>query len=240
MAHLFRFIGAKDGGRWVLGDEETQHLAKVLKIETGAEVEVTDGRGAWCRGVVVDIKGKVTVIDEIEFHHEPKPPVFVTLAVGAFKPGALDDVLPAAVELGVDEVIVFQNAGTAKFRVQESAQKRWDRIIHQSIKQCKRAWIPTVRVLESVDALVEDTAAVSGLRIVLDAAGEEALHEVMLSVRSERILLVIGSEKGLDASELALLRRSGFTGARLGRNVLRAVTAVPAAMGVVASIRSEV
>jgi 16S rRNA (uracil1498-N3)-methyltransferase len=237
MAHLFRFIGVPDGANWLLGEEETQHLAKVVKIPVGGEVEVTNGRGLWCRGRVTAIKGKQTVVEELARHKDAPPNMRVTLAVGAFKPGALDDVLPAVVELGVDDIIVFQNAGTAKFRVQDSAQKRWDRIIHQSIKQCKRSWIPTVQVLDSVDALVADEAARSGLRVVLDASGEAPLHQVVLAAKPERLLLVVGSEKGLEDDELALLRRSGFGSARLGNHILRAVTAVPAALGVIASVR---
>ncbi len=238
MSHRFRFIGTEVGGQWQLGEEETLHLAKVLKLTIGTEVEVTDGKGGWCLGVVSTIKNKLTLIDAKETFSEPEPKTFVTLAVGALKPGSIDDILPAAVELGADKIVVFQNAGTAKFRLQGSVASRWQRIVHQSIKQCKRARIPDVVVSDSVDALIRDHwRKDSGLGLVLDASGERPLHELLSTHLSKELMVVIGSEKGLESGEIAELVAAGFFTAKLGSHILRAVTAVPAVLGVVASVR---
>lgn len=237
MAHHFRFIGTPQGDHWILGEEDTVHLAKVLKLEVGASVEVTDGNGRWCEGRVTEIKNKQTTVESVQEHVAPRPETFVTLAIGAVKPGALDELLPGIIELGVDEVVVFQNEGTAKFRVQESAQKRWDRIIHQSIKQCKRAYIPAVTVCDSVGGLIDHHNKSGGQGIFLSADAGVPLHEVVAKASQARLTVVIGSEKGLESHELSRLQRAGFTGAKLGSHILRAVTAVPAALGVVASFK---
>jgi 16S rRNA (uracil1498-N3)-methyltransferase len=243
MSHRFRFIGEEVSGQWQLGEEETLHLAKVLKLTVGTEVEVTNGKGTWCLGTVSSIKNKQTLIDVLETHAEPEPKTFVTLAVGALKPGAIDDILPAAVELGADKIVVFQNAGTAKFLLQESVATRWQRIVHQSIKQCKRARIPAVVVTNSLDALIKDhwqqsssSGATANLGIVLDATGEEPLHKLLTTNHFLNLMVVIGSEKGLETREMSQLTAAGFVTAKLGSNILRAVTAVPAVLGVVASI----
>ncbi len=238
MTHRFRFIGSEVSGQWQLGEEETLHLAKVLKLSVGAEVEVTDGKGGWCFGVVNTIKNKLTVVDVIESHFEQEPKTFVTLAVGALKPGSIDDILPAAVELGADRIVVFQNAGTAKFRLQESVAARWQRIVHQSIKQCKRARIPDVVVSDSVEALIKDFWKKDvSLGVVLDPTGEKSLHEILTASQAKELMIVIGSEKGLEIKEISELLSAGFITAKLGANILRAVTAVPAVLGVVASVK---
>jgi 16S rRNA (uracil1498-N3)-methyltransferase len=238
MSHRFRFIGTEFDGQWQLGEEETLHLAKVLKLTVGTEVEVTDGKGRWCLGVVAAIKNKLTLIDATESYLEPAPKTFVTLAVGALKPGAIDDILPAAVELGADRIVVFQNSGTAKFRMQDSVVSRWQRIIHQSIKQCKRARIPDVVVSDSVQALIKEYWRKDGrLGLVLDASGERPLHDLLTESLATDLTVVIGSEKGLEGREISELVAAGFLTARLGANILRAVTAVPAVLGVVASVK---
>jgi len=238
MSHRFRFIGDEVGGQWQLGEEETLHLAKVLKLTVGAEVEVTNGKGGWCLGVVSSVKNKQTLIDATESYQEVEPKTFVTLAVGALKPGSIDDILPAAVELGADKIVVFQNAGTAKFRLQDSVFTRWQRIVHQSIKQCKRARIPAVVVSDSLEALIKDHwQKDSALGIVLDAAGEKPLHEILTADAAAQLMVVIGSEKGLESREIEDLVRAGFLTAKLGSSILRAVTAVPAVLGVVASVK---
>lgn len=237
MSHCFRFIGTNADNKWVLGEDETLHLAKILKLKIGTVVEVTDGTGHWGRGKIVVIQGKQTIIEATETIQEPEPATFVTVALGALKPGSIDDVLPAAVELGADQIIVFQNAGTAKFRLQDTVWARWQRIIHQSIKQCKRARIPSVLVCDSVTGLIEAFRAGGGAGIVLDAEATAPLHSVVATINQNRITLVIGSEKGLEAAEIAALLAAGFESARLGSNILRAVTAIPAALGVLASIK---
>lgn len=237
MSHCFRFIGTKAEAGWVIGDDETLHLAKVLKLAVGTVVEVTDGAGSWGRGEITVIQGKQTLVAATESFYDEEPATFVSVAIGALKPGSIDDVLPAAVELGADQIIVFQNAGTAKFRLQDSVWARWQRIIHQSIKQCKRSRIPQVVVCDSVGALIEGWRREGGAGIVLDAHAAAPLHRVVAAADTGRITLVIGSEKGLEASELEELAAAGFQSALLGSNILRAVTAIPAALGVLASIK---
>jgi len=238
MSHRFRFIGEEVSGQWLLGEDETLHLAKVLKLTVGTEVEVTDGKGAWCLGKVTSVKSKQTLIDATEVHTEPLPETFVTLAVGALKPGSIDDVLPAAVELGVDKIVVFQNSGTAKFRLHDGVISRWQRIIHQSIKQCKRARIPGVFVCDSIESLIrEHWTDRPGVGLVLDAGGEKPLHEVLTANQASRLMVVVGSEKGLEIQEISAFIDTGFLLVKLGSNILRAVTAVPAVLGVIASIK---
>jgi 16S rRNA (uracil1498-N3)-methyltransferase len=106
MSHLFRFLGAPsaDGDAWELREEEAHHVSRVLRLGEGAEVEVTDGAGRLVRGTLTQVGAKlvrVAVAAERRVERERGRFVF---AVGALKPGGVDDVLAPLVELGVDAV----------------------------------------------------------------------------------------------------------------------------------------
>lgn len=237
MSHRFRFIGELNGKKWTLGPDETQHLAKILKLKVGDEVEVTDGVGRWASGTIEEIKGKEATILSREIQQDSEGQVFVTLALAALKPGNFDDILPSIIELGVDEIVIFQSAETAKFRSNPQTMERWQRIARQSIKQCKRAWLPEIQVLDSTAALVDWYKQSESIGIVLEASASVPLHNLIAATDKKRITLVIGSEKGLAPSEMQMLLAAGLQPAKLGSHILRAVTVVPAALGVVASIK---
>lgn len=255
LKHRYRFIG-KDitPDTWLLDSDETQHLAKVLRLTVGDVVEVTDGSGHWVVGRVASLNARQCTIQTIQTmteapkNVEPQPPWRLTVCIGALKPGMVDDILPALVELGVDQVIVFLQPDSAKMRVADKALQRWQRIVVQAVKQCKRAWLPTVRVCDSASAVlqclqVELSNRVEGCAFMLSPDADGNFLELVTSASSRTelrdVVLAIGGEKGFTPDEELSFRQAGFTPARLGGFVLRAVTAVVSACSVAAAIRQR-
>jgi 16S rRNA (uracil1498-N3)-methyltransferase len=231
VSHRFRFIGARASeGRWELAGDEAHHATKVLRLGVGAAVEVTDGRGVWGVGTVASATAKAVIVEltEREKIEAAAAQPFV-LALGALKPGDVDETLPSLVELGVDELWIFRQEGVAKARTADKAVERWERIVRQSVKQCKRAWIPRLAVFDDVAGIVREASGRALQRIVLTVAAD-ALARVRDPQRGA--LVVCGGEKGLAPEEERALREAGFAAAGLGPHVLRAVTAAIAAAAV--------
>jgi len=242
MSHRFRFIGEKDAGAlWQLVGEEAHHLAKVLRLEEGAAVEVTDARGVWALGTVVRIGAKAVAIEATDEFREAAPDVRLAFAIGALKPGAVDDILPALTELGVDTVHVFLQKESAKSRLTDKVAERWQRILVQALKQCKRARLPAIVEHGSLAALLHETAGDAETRRYMLAAGAaRPLGELLRQGGPGRgVLLVAGGEKGLIPDEEAALFEAGFCAASLGPHVLRAVTAAVAAVAVATDWRES-
>lgn len=239
MAHRFRFIGERVAdGTWRLVGDEAHHVAKVLRLAEGTAVEVTDGRGAEAEGTLASIKASEVVIAVEAERRVDGPAAPFVFAVGALKPGAVDDILPALTELGVDEVWVFQQQESAKSRLAERATQRWYRIVAQSVKQCKRAWIPELRTFESLAALIEEGEARGlGAKIVLAAHTERSLTTLATETAHQAVIVIAGGEKGLAPEEERALEGAGYLAATLGPYVLRAVTAAVAAAAVVTALR---
>lgn len=248
MSHLFRFVGERVGDkRWRLADDEAHHLAKVLRLEVGAEVEVTDGKGRWAKGTVQSSGAKSAEIEASEEGQVAPPTLPISFAVAALKPGDVDEILPALTELGVDHVHVFQQRGVAKLRMNDKAVERWSRILIQAVKQCKRAYVPTLVAHESLNEMLRHLRAPEKLvdwknatKLVLDPDSTVPVTKHLAGKRPTALFALAGGERGLTADELAALNANDFVPVKLGPNVLRSVTASVATLAALSMFRETV
>ncbi len=231
MSHRYRFIGSPlNDQHWQIVGEELHHLRKVLRLPVGEGVEVTDGHGSWAAGILEEVQSQVAMVVCQETQREPPPSPRLLIGIGALRPGAIDDILPSLVELGMHEIHIFSPVGAAKARIAEAALSRWSKIILASIKQCKRAWLPELHVHPGIDALIARTTDVP-LKWVLDPNGSRSLPEATHGRSGDR-MAIIGSEAGLHHQELEKLTGAGFEPVTCGRHILRAVTAAIAAAAI--------
>lgn len=243
--HRFRFFAVRlEAGTWVIRDpEELLHLAKVLRLDAGAAVEVTDGAGAAGSGVLTTIaKSEARVSVDSESFHEASRRGIV-LALGALKHGVFDEILPSLVELGVDAVHIFLQEGCEKSRLAPKAVERWERIAGQALKQCKRVHRPRLVTHSSLAAMLATQSIEMPYhsRLVLTPGVDRgllpALGDALGQEGGAGVVLAIGSEQGLSAMEMQALRGAGFGEVHCGDGILRAVTAALAAVAAAALVR---
>ena len=93
MLHMFRFHGRRLGNlQWELTDDEWFHITKVLRLASGAEVEIVDGLG-WLAHAQLDSKGKSKgelVISSEEYKDVPDGNNYLAVAIGALKPQSVE------------------------------------------------------------------------------------------------------------------------------------------------------
>jgi len=231
MRHVFRFLGQpRDSGDWKIQPDDADHATKVLRLKAGTLCEVTDGLGRWCRGALSLTRDGAFVEPE-EATFEAKDAHSFSLGIGALRFKALDEIIPSLVELGIDQLHVFHQAGTDGDRLSDRAQGRWTRIIEEAVKQSKRAWLPRLTSHASLKAFL-DSLAEPFTRLVLDPDGDISLASVPVP---GQVLLLVGGERGFDAMETQVLAAEGFKGVRLAKPVLRATTAAVGACAVMAA-----
>lgn len=225
MKHRFRFFGEPlNDDTWALEPEEVHHFLKVLKLKDGEPLEVTDGQGAAAFGVAqVVSKSKVNVVVE-KSYVTPMPERKLALAIGAIKPADFEAFLPSLIELSVNEIWVFHQAGVAKQRMNDKFQSRCLQIARAALKQCKLDHLPEIHYLKSIDEVLNRSENYK-YRFALDHSGEN-LRQYPVAENPDSIVGVIGGERGLNEDELLLLEGGGFQKVKLARSVLRARTAL--------------
>lgn len=240
MTHRFRFIGESTdgGGTWQLAEDEAFHIAKVLRLAVGTEVEAADGRGLYATGILSSSSSRAATVtcDASSIVNEPAPSHPLTIALGALKPGIIDDILPPLTELGADRIVIFHQRDTAKSRIADKATDRWQRILLSSLKQCKRAWLPTLEVVDSLESLISTHS--SAARYVLSPGANHSLLHHLTNAPASSVSIVVGGERGLDSAEELTLINANYLRASFGHNILRAITAAVAATAVAAQVRA--
>lgn len=220
----------------VIRGSDARHIRKVLRLQPGAAVRVTDGQGQ-----MADAR-----IEAVEHDHvrvailAPLAPRYARLremAVGQamLKDRKMDEVIRALTELGITLWMPFLAARSV---AQPSAQRlrarrdRWWRIAREAVKQSGRARQPRIQIA-------------AGLADIIDAADgydhkimfwEEANalprehREERLIAGQRRVFLIIGPEGGFTAEEAETAHRAGFQLSSLGPRILKAETAALAAV----------
>ena len=221
-----------------LSDNEFVHLSQVLRLPVGEPIELVDGEGTVAQARIAAIAGKkaLLTIDEIT-SFPPRHTPLIT-AIGALKPGFIDELLPVLTELGCDQLHVFLQAKVAKHRLQDKALLRWHNIAQAASKQCKRAFFPQISVWPSLDSFIAHASQQPWTRLYLQAGAPTALIDLPPAPPAG-CCLVIGGEKGLEAQEEIALQGEGFTPAHLGPLILRAYTAILAATAIISGKRSN-
>lgn len=222
------------GARVSVTGAEAKHAVTVSRLQAGESISVGNGSGFVASGVIVSAEPDEFVI-EVQSVRMTEPASPAIWLVQALAKGDRDEyAVQQATELGVDGVIPWSAQRSivkwegAKIR---KGHDRWSAIVREATKQSVRPWIPEVADLASLAVL---TALAAGTRmLVLEPTADLALSALELDDRD--IVLVVGPEGGIGASELARLTAAGAEAVRLGDTVLRTSTAGPAAVAVLSA-----
>jgi 16S rRNA (uracil1498-N3)-methyltransferase len=230
-AHRFLFYctDAKPGDETVtLSGDEHHHLSHVLRIASGAEAFVTNGRGmiATCR--VESLAANSTCLRVLSTEVETGA-VEVTLALALIKKDRFAQALEQCVEVGVARVVPFVAERSHVRQYGTGTMERFRRIAVSAMKQSFRSHLPEVADPVAFGDVVE--AAASAERAVVgDTGGPRATPSA-----AGAVLAIVGPEAGLTGAEMALLTAAGASRASVSPHRLRAETA---ATVLVAALRS--
>ena len=219
--------------RAALTGDHARHLAQVLRAQVGQEFDISTG--AEVR------QGKVTSVrpDRVEFelgqavlqsgHAE------ITVAISIFKFDRMEWAIEKCAELGVSQIIPVNAARTEKHLAVAATKRmeRWRRLVQHAAEQSRRTSAP--EIIEPIK-LKELFALTAERRIVLSETEQKLMLKDAIPLQSHSVLLAFGPEGGWKEQEIGSFRQAGWAPASLGSTVLRAETAVIAAVAVAVSI----
>jgi 16S rRNA (uracil1498-N3)-methyltransferase len=233
-APVFLVDTIPSGTHAVLDGPEGRHAAAVRRLQPGEELVIADGRGAAALCVVETVQGKESLALRVQRSWtEPQPQPRIVLAQALVKGDRGELAVELATETGVDAIVPWR-AGRSIVKWEDGprgakALARWRSTVREAAKQSRRTWIPEVTDPVTTRQLVEMVRE-SALTLVLDAAADIGLRDVVPPTVEGDLVLVVGPEGGISESELDTLRTAGAQVARLGPTVLRASTAAAAAI----------
>lgn len=225
----------------VLKGAPHHYLTRVLRLRTGDAVVLLDGRGRVGAARVARVEAERLELGWESTATQTAAGPNVVLLCGLLKGDKQDFVIQKATELGVQELVTVACQRSVPQLEKERAEKRqlrWLRIAQGAAQQCRRPDVPQLRgPLPLAVALAEPVPAdPPALSLLLYEGPAPPLHAALsgpgCAPPLATVRLLIGPEGGFTDAEVAAATAAGFVPASLGPRILRAETAVVAALAV--------
>ncbi len=220
---------ALDAGRLVLLPEEERRHARARRMRTGARVRVIDGTGRIADGVVERLNGSALQVRIEEVRSPGEAGFALTLLAPVLRFTRLSWLIEKATELGATRIVLVATSRAQGDRVEFASKDRarLERIAREASKQSERLSFPRI---EGPVSFSEAVASGAASRLLLDPDGEA----FPVSLPGESAALWIGPEGGFSPDEILAAEIAGWKKARLPGGLLRAETAVLAALALTA------
>ncbi len=220
---------------------QSRHILKVLRIKSGEEVELFDGKGNVARASVMNVPDNIVRVRVMNIKTAKlKGGLEIDIALGVLKEKAMNVAIQKLSELGIKRFIpVMCEFSVPALNNSEAAQKkrmRWCRISLESAKQCGRAnsmeILPPVKFNEFLK--MDSDRKFFGSMAVSEFFKRDMFKDN--KDNNEKVICAVGPEGGFSEKEEEELKVNHFTPVSLGLYRLRAETAAITAAAILSSL----
>ena len=196
-----------------LDKTQKHHMLRVLRKKEGDRVEIINAMGTFAKCYLLSNGSlKIVKIEERQADTHKK-----TLAIGLCHPSKLELVTEKATELGVNELCIFKGQKSSTKELNPSKYKRLETIRDSALKQSKRFWDMTIKVVSSLQEI-----DFSQKNVCYADVNCQTTYTPQNDTES---LIIVGPESGFSEQELVFCKENDFFAISLSKNVLRAETA---------------
>lgn len=210
------------GADLVLDEVASRHCVQVLRRIEGDPVALTDGKGAYFRGVITGADKRKCQVSITQRDYREPPAPRLGIAIGFTKQSArMEWFVEKATEIGITDIYPLDCARGERAKINRA---RLDHVRIAAMLQSQRVYLPELHSSHSVEQVLREgdhylrrfiAHCVAGVKVNLPAALEP----------SEDALVLIGPEGDFTAEEIAGAQAHEFLPLSLGESRLRTETA---------------
>lgn len=202
--------------------DEAAHALRVLRLQPGDEVRLTDGQGGFYHARISECNRKRCMVEVIE--REEQAPLWrghLHLALAPTKNmDRMEWLAEKATEIGFDE-LTFLNCQWSERRIVKG--ERIEKILISAMKQSLKARLPKLNDITDFAQFVKQP--VGGQKFIAHCHEGEKTPLRQALQPAQDALVLIGPEGDFSPDEVALAVAEGFTPVTLGNTRLRTETA---------------
>lgn len=215
------YSAEKSGNFWILDEDEVRHL-RVLRLNPGEIVHVTDGKGKIYECRIDQIQKKSASLEEISWN-EPEA-IFrkLTLYLSPVKnPDRMEWMVEKLTEIGIGQIGFIETENSERHHLKF---ERLQRKIISAGKQSLKGYFPVLLPMQKLSDIIR--SPIEGIKVV--AHCHEPSNRVYfgeMSKNDENITVLIGPEGDFTRDEVLLCVQLGYREISLGDSRLRTETA---------------
>jgi len=219
------------GNRFNASREQANYLLNVLRLQSGSNLLVFNGRdGEWRAEIVAEGRKKCSFLPVEQTRPQPEP-YSLRYCFAPLKQGRLDYMVQKAVEMGVG---IIQPVLTQFTQVRALNEKRIRANVIEAAEQCGILNLPKIMPAISFHQFVASLSASDHIIFCDEAKPQE--EELGRLDNSDNLTVLIGPEGGFSDEERKILQGMPQTvHLGLGPRILRADTAAVAALTIIQS-----
>lgn len=209
-----------DENMHVLSEETSKHIVQVLRMQSGAEINVTNGKGYMFLAKVVnaDKRGVGIQITETVFHQAPPQ---ISIGISLVKNvQRFEWFLEKAVEIGVSEIFPILCARTEKQHLRAS---RLQGIITSAMLQSQQPWLPTLYEPQKFQHFIARHR--DGSKFIAHCIADRQRRSLAEVADATAPFILIGPEGDFSPEEIEMALNNNYQPVSLGKNRLRTETA---------------
>ncbi len=234
--HLFYTPDIEKDDFYQLNEEESKHAVRVLRLNIGDEVWLTDGKGTMIQAQLVDNHPKrcnLKIVKRIEKY--AKRDYRLHMAVAPTKNiSRFEWFLEKATEIGIDEITPILCEHSERNTIKAD---RLNKVITAAVKQSLKAYHPKLNGLRKFSDLLKENRDSKMLLAWCEATKENRIDNFVKP--KEDILVFIGPEGGFSDNEVKQAKDAAVNLVSISDSRLRTETAAIVACHSIAFINKS-
>ena len=206
-----------------LPGDEAHHASKVLRLNLGEQIKISDGKGSWVSGPITEIEKKKLTIAISDRGASTVVTPEIVLVQAVTKSDRNKEMLELAVGAGVDRIIPWQSERSIS-KWQSDSYSKWEIGIKEACKQARQVRLPELNKVMNTNEISKLFTQNSRGFVFHESANIQFSHQEV-DEKLDCVYLVIGPEGGITESELGIFTQAGGQVVRLGSTVLRSAHA---------------
>lgn len=203
----------------VLSEDESKHIIRVLRLKSGDQIGLLNGKGLLAECTIIDPNPKRCVVRVDEINREEQPDHSIHIAVSPTKQNErMEWLVEKATEIGLTHLSLIETGNSERTRIKP---ERLERKAVSAMKQSNRKYLPKIDPLIDVKSFIQNHP--NGL--IAHCYNEEERNEFEEVFSTTNCPILIGPEGDFSKEEVELAIKNGYKSISLGTNRLRTETA---------------
>ena len=212
---------SEDGERFTFPEDESKHIAKVLRKKNGDKLHITNGKGDFFDALIEDAHPKKCTAKVVSKSTAFRKRHWYHLVVAP--PKSIDRfelILEKATEIGVHEITPIICERSERKTVKK---ERSEKVVQAAMKQSLRAFLPKINSPVTFSDFLEQER--SGLLFIAHCDKRGRVEFKRKIAPDHDITVLIGPEGDFTPDEIRDAEDKGFLSVSLGESRLRTETA---------------